>query len=30
MENRELWQSVFGFCYDNNNAFEEALLEAGF
>jgi spore photoproduct lyase len=26
MENRELWQSVFGFCYDNNDAFEKALL----
>jgi spore photoproduct lyase len=25
MEIRELWQSVFGFCHDNNNAFEEAL-----
>ncbi len=30
MENRELWQSVFGFCHDNNNAFEEALLEQVF
>jgi spore photoproduct lyase len=30
METRELWQSVFGFCHDNNNAFEEALLEQVF
>jgi hypothetical protein len=30
METRELWQSVFGFCHDNNNTFEEALLEQVF
>lgn len=26
MESRELWESVFGFCYANNEAFEEALF----
>ena len=30
MENRELWQSVFGFCYDNKDAFEKALLRQVF
>ena len=26
MESRALWQSVFGFCYDSNDAFSQALL----
>ena len=27
MESRELWESVFGFCYDSNEAFERALFD---
>lgn len=27
MESRELWESVFGFCYEDNEAFEIALLD---
>lgn len=27
MEGRELWESVFGFCYGNNEEFEEALFD---
>ena len=26
METRELWESVFGFCYDSNEQFEHALF----
>lgn len=26
MESRALWQSVFGFCYDSNDAFAQALF----
>ncbi|MCH8068649.1 MAG: hypothetical protein IID16_05170 [Candidatus Marinimicrobia bacterium] len=27
MEGRELWETVFGFCYGNNEEFEEALFD---
>ncbi|MEE9167191.1 MAG: hypothetical protein V3U24_07005 [Candidatus Neomarinimicrobiota bacterium] len=27
MESRELWESVFGFCYDSNEEFEQAMLQ---
>ncbi|MEK0338371.1 MAG: hypothetical protein QQN41_13155, partial [Nitrosopumilus sp.] len=27
MEGRELWETVFGFCYENNEEFEEALFD---
>ncbi|MFQ6674148.1 MAG: radical SAM protein [Fidelibacterota bacterium] len=30
MESRELWESVFGRCYDNNEEFEQAMLDALF
>lgn len=27
MESRELWESVFGFCFQNNEEFEESMLQ---
>ena len=29
MENASLWESVFGFSYENNEEFEQALLDVG-